>query len=243
MTPSQIADRQRAGADPQRYRFSIEEFLKLYEVGILPPDFKAELIDGEIIELYHAVPYRFSIENYIQLYESGILHEDLRTELLDGEILCMTPPGPEHISQVYFWAKYLRRKVSAELCIITESPVKIGSDLVEPDVTVFRGPDKKLTKGFLQPSDVELLIEISNTTLRYDVVQKSRHYARFQIPQLLVVDVRQNKVTFFQQPRYDEVSGLATYEQVSTYQRSEEITVTLGETTLTFTLDQILQGE
>lgn len=243
MTPSQIADRQRAGADPQRYRFSIEEFLKLYDVGILPPDFKAELIDGEIIELHRARAYRFSLNDYLQLYETDILHEDLRTELVDGEILCMTPPGPDHCYFVLTLNDYLQKHLQKPLHCASEMAVQFGEELLVPDFTIYTGPTSKLKGRFLQPPDIELLIEVSKSSLRFDIVQKSQHYAHFQIPQLLIVDVRQSKTMHFQQPRYDEASGLATYEQVATYQRSEEITLILGETTLTFTLDQILQGE
>ncbi len=36
---------------PHRYEFSIDEYLQLYEKGILPPELRTELIDGEVIRM------------------------------------------------------------------------------------------------------------------------------------------------------------------------------------------------
>ena len=49
---TQASERQQyMAAQPNRYRFSVDEYYKMAEAGILSEDIRVELIDGEIVEM------------------------------------------------------------------------------------------------------------------------------------------------------------------------------------------------
>lgn len=73
-------------------RWTVDDYLKMVEVGILDSSDKVELIFGVIYYkmdhcgLEHPKTYRWTVAQYRQLIKHGILTENQPTELLFGEI-------------------------------------------------------------------------------------------------------------------------------------------------------------
>ncbi len=86
----------------QHRRFSLAEYEKMIELGILTARDKCELIRGKILEKNwegdSAYPpyHRFSLSQYEQLIEFGILTENDRVELIRGEIVEKMTIGKKH---------------------------------------------------------------------------------------------------------------------------------------------------
>lgn len=52
----------------RRYRFTPEQFYKLYEAGLLDPDQRYELIQGEVYEMTVGPEHGFSVDNLQELF-------------------------------------------------------------------------------------------------------------------------------------------------------------------------------
>ncbi len=63
-----------------RRRFTVKEYHRMVEAGILHEDGNVELIQGEVIEKHPPGKKRFTVEEYHRMAEVGILHEDDRVE-------------------------------------------------------------------------------------------------------------------------------------------------------------------
>lgn len=145
---------------------------------------------------------RFTVEEYHKMAEAGILHEDDRVELIDGEIIQMNPIGSRHMRCVNELNWLLSRRLGDEVRVSVQNPVRLDGDLEpQPDLAVIRTRDYA---GELPgPEDVLLLLEVSDTTLRYDREVKLPTYARAGILETWIVDLLAGKTI----ERHNDPSG------------------------------------
>jgi Uma2 family endonuclease len=150
---------------------------------------------------------KLTIDEYHRLGEAGILHPDDRVELIDGLLVQMAPIGPEHqfvlekLNDLFSEQKKGRYKVGPG------RPIPIPDfNEAQPDMVLFN-PDAGGRKRHVSPGEILLVIEISDTTLRYDLGRKRLAYERAGIPEYWVVDVAAKAVRVFrlnQRKKYQE---------------------------------------
>lgn len=148
----------------------------------------------------HADTYRFSVEEYHKFGEAGIFHEDDRVELLNGEIVIMAPIGKRHVVAV----RQIARKfhlVFADRCVVDcQSPFILdGFSEPQPDILIL-DPEMERTKDIARAEDVLLVIEVADSTVRYDSTTKLKAYARAGIPEYWIVNLADNAVDVYRQP-------------------------------------------
>jgi Uma2 family endonuclease len=68
----------------------------------------------------------------------------------------------------------------------------------EPDVAVIRGQLRQITAV---PSTAELVVEVSDSTLRFDRSTKASLYARAAIPEYWIVDLIHNQLIVHRRPQ------------------------------------------
>jgi len=50
---------------PTKHRFNVNEYYRMGETGVLPPDARVELLDGEIIDMSPIGPFHGGVTNYL----------------------------------------------------------------------------------------------------------------------------------------------------------------------------------
>ncbi|MDW8059123.1 MAG: Uma2 family endonuclease [Thermomicrobium sp.] len=127
--------------------------------------------------------HRFTIEDLERMVRAGILHEHDRVELIEGELFDMNLIGWTHQACVNRLTELFVRAVGGRTIVQPQAPVRLGErSLPQPDLALLRprnGYDARSGPG---PSDVLLLIEVSDTALTYDRDVKVPLYARAGIP-------------------------------------------------------------
>ncbi len=143
----------------------------------------------------------FTIEDYHRMVDAGILEEDDRVELLDGEIIEMTPIGPRHSGLVLRLTRLLIERLGGRGVVGPQNPV-ILDDLSEPQpdlyVCIPRADDYMAAHP--HPSDILLIIEVSDTSLAYDRGRKATRYAAVGVPELWIIDLQHNVVEVLREP-------------------------------------------
>jgi Uma2 family endonuclease len=113
---------------------------------------------------------RFSREEFHRMADLGLFGPEERLELLDGEIIRMNPIGVPH----FVATKKTRSALSSALSglpfvLFKEDPIILGDDgELVPDVQVVRGTEADYNVGFPKAADAVLVVEVSDTTLRFD---------------------------------------------------------------------------
>jgi Uma2 family endonuclease len=139
-------------------------------------------------------PHRLTVHDYYRMAEVGLLHPDDRTELIEGEIIDMPPIGDRHGAVVRLLTTRLVRAVGDAAEVSCQLPVRLSlRSEAQPDFAVVkakRGGHRKHP----QPRDVLLLIEVSDSTLRYDLGKRAHLYAAHGIPEYWVCDLQRDRV-------------------------------------------------
>lgn len=129
---------------------------------------------------------RFRVAELEQMVAAGILEEDERIELIGGEVVPMSPKGNQHevlkVALNLYWAP----RLPADLQFATETTFRLTPDTyLEPDFVFY--PKVVGIKG-LTASTALLVVEVSDSSLGYDLGRKAALYAGFGIAELWVID-------------------------------------------------------
>jgi Uma2 family endonuclease len=192
----------RAEVDGEPRLFTRDEYYKLGEAGILGEG--DELIDGVVTVKGTAKPWRWTCDDYDRMAEVGILGRDERVALIDGEVISLAPIGPSHRSAMVDLVTrliLLRDVLGPDYYIMPESPVRLGNDLnPQPDIAVAYGRPEEYRKRHPGPSDLRLIVEISDSLLKGDRTRKYQLYAQLGIPEYWIVNLKEARLEVYRQP-------------------------------------------
>lgn len=146
----------------------------------------------------------FTVDEYHKMGESGILTEDDRVELIEGELVDMPPIGSDHAGIVILLTAMLTVPLSGRALLSTQNPVRLGKrSEPQPDIAILRPRKDFYRNSHPQPKDVLLLIEVADTTVRYDREVKIPLYGRASVPEVWLIDIRERRAEVHLQPSRD----------------------------------------
>ena len=162
---------------------------------------------------------RWTREDCARLEEAGFLN--YRYELIEGVINKIGRKMP-HAVVVAILLDWLF-EIFGSSFVVTQASINVSPEDNPtseplPDAIVLSRPGGEFL-NYPQPEDIRLLIEVSDTTLRYDLKTKSRLYARSGIAEYWVVDLDGRSVHVHRQPEngiYAEISKHEADETIST---------------------------
>lgn len=165
---------------------------------------------------------RFSIDEYHRLIELGFIQEGDRIELVQGELIKMVAKGFAHSACNDALSTELIRLVGDRAIIRSQNPVALFPDSEpEPDVVIARGSRKEFFARHPQSQDVVLIIEVSDSTLKYDQTIKLQLYARAGIAHYWIVNLIDGQLESYSQPYQQRGS----YSLHQIYLPSQSVTI------------------
>ncbi len=133
--------------------------------------------------------------------EAGILPPDARVELLEGQIVDMFPIGPFH-SGVGTRLHTLFGRAGGERWIVrSQYPVHLndGSE-PQPDLALVKPREDFYVERHPQAEDVFLLVEVADSSVRFDREEKLPVYARAGIVEFWLVNLVEKVVEVYREP-------------------------------------------
>jgi Uma2 family endonuclease len=156
--------------------------------------------------------YRFDVDQYVQMARIGIIGPDRRTELLDGRIFDVSPQGSRHRGMIAHVGSVLYRYFDDAAVIIPQSTLILRPDSApEPDFTLLRRRDDLYMQDEERPADVLLVIEVADSSLRFDRAVKSRVYALHGVGEYWIVDVNARRVLVYREPAASGYRSMTTW--------------------------------
>ena len=141
----------------------------------------------------------FTVEEYERMVETGILTEDDRVELIEGEIVEMSPIGDRHAAFVANLNHLLVHAVGDRARVWVQGPVRVPPrSKPQPDLALLR--PRSYVRAGAATEDALLVIEVADTTRRYDRTIKLRLYANAGIPEYWIVDATAETVEIHAAP-------------------------------------------
>jgi Uma2 family endonuclease len=156
--------------------------------------------------------HRITVDEYHRMAELGLLAPDARVELIEGEIIDMAPIGKEHTSVVDQLTRLFVRAVGDEAIVRVQGSVRLGR-MSEPDLLLLRPSADFYRSRFATGADALLVIEVSDSTLRYDREVKVPLYARHGVPEAWIVDLRNDQLLGYGALQAEEYRSLRVHER------------------------------
>jgi hypothetical protein len=205
------------------YRFSVDQYHRMTEAGILGEEDPVELLEGLIVvkgdstlvpSIYvlkspgSIVPQdlllpirRFSVDEYRRLHQAGILKEEDRVELLEGWIVAKMSRNPRHDAVITkLHNKLIGPLLPKDWFCRNQSAIQGDTTQPEPDLAVVRGAEFDYADRHPRPRDLALVIEVADTTLATDRALKGPLYARLGITASWIVNLSQAHVEVYTDP-------------------------------------------
>ena len=144
---------------------------------------------------------RFTVAEVEAMVAAGVMEEDERVELIGGELVPMSPKGNHHEVVKTALLRRWFRAAPAEIELTPETTFRLSEDTyLEPDVVIY--PRTTGIRG-LAADNVLLVVEIADSSLRYDIGRKAALYAGFGIRELWVIDAVRLTTRVFREPAAD----------------------------------------
>lgn len=141
--------------------------------------------------------FQFTRDQYLQLADAG-LFDNKRVELVNGKIYEMPPQSRPHRFAVSRLIQLLAPQVDTKrFWPNAQSTLEVSGWLPEPDFLVMHGTD---VDGLTSMQDAALVIEISHSSLSYDLNEKAGLYATGGVKELWVFDVNSRKLIVLTNP-------------------------------------------
>ena len=170
-------------------------------------------------------PRRWTRDEYYQLADHGYFQEQ-RVELIDGEIIQMPAQKDVHAIVVGLANRAMNGIFGANYWVREQLPLSLPHDSEpEPDISVVSGtPRDYLGKG--HPKTAVIVIEVIDTTLRFDRRRKTPLYAASGIQDYSIINQIDMQIEVHRKPvpdptqphgfRYDETFTLKAGQNIAT---------------------------
>lgn len=156
--------------------------------------------------------HRFTAEEYIAIHAAGVLG-DRRTELVNGEIRDMAPQNDPHMLAVsQLSALFLEQLNRDAYWAIIQGTFRCPPQMPEPDLAIYRYTtvDGKIKLDMQKPP---LLVEVSDTSVDYDLGEKVRLYASLGVAEYWVMDLQSRQAVVHRRPN-DSSAAMPNFAEI-----------------------------
>jgi hypothetical protein len=168
---------------------------------------------------------RFSVAEYHKLIEIGILTEDDNLELLDGYLVHKMSRNPPHDAAIQKIQKRLFRVLPPDWDLRIQSAITLSHSEPEPDLAMVRGDETRYLARHPGPADIGLVIEVADSTLDGDRIDKGRIYAEAGIACYWIVNLVDRQIEVYTLP--SGATASPTFAQRQDYPLGADLTLLL----------------
>lgn len=164
-----------------------------------------------------------SYEQFMKGCRAGVFPEDRTLELIEGRVVEMPPQGPKHFVATTKVYEVLRRIAPPGYFVPPTPQLRLGEGSAPmPDACIVPGRIEDYRHAV--PTSAILVVEVSDTTLADDRLDKASLYASAGLQDYWIVNCVDEVVEVYRDPRPDEThpSGWA-YGPARTLRRGETV--------------------
>ena len=157
--------------------------------------------------------------------------DDERWELIDGELYRMAAgASTKHqlvtLELAALLRENVRRRTLGWIFIAPYDVILSDANTVEPDILFVSAARRSIITERACEGAPDLVVEVlSPSNSRRDLEVKRELYARFGVPEYLIIDPYQETVVSLTNPSADEGEGEGRYANEATYRSSEHLPI------------------
>ncbi len=167
---------------------------------------------------------RFTLDEYHQLIESGFFQPHERIELINGYLVMMSPLNPPHAAATTRLMGLFYEQLGRFCITRVQQPVILQGPKSEPEPDIVLAKSRADFYAQEHPGveNILLLVEVSDSTLRYDRTTKKRDYAAEGIADYWIINLEDEQIEVYRDPLLS-VAGKADYETKLIFARGQTL--------------------
>ncbi|MDB9438480.1 hypothetical protein BMF77_04011 [Dolichospermum sp. UHCC 0315A] len=169
-----------------------------------------------------ATAKRFTITEYHRLADLDFFTEDDRVELIKGEIIKMAAKGKAHSVCNTRLYRELFKLLEEKATIRGQEPIIINDSEPELDLTIVKNTPDDYFLNHPTPSDIFLIIEVADSSLKYDQEIKLSLYAEADISDYWIFNLVNYYLECYSDP-YQDLQGKFGYRHKSIILPNESV--------------------
>jgi Uma2 family endonuclease len=151
-----------------------------------------------------------------RLEATGLLDQE-HLELVEGELIDKMGKNRPHVNALVLMQVWLQ-KVFGETAVNPEAPIDVGpednpTNEPQPDIIVLNRDILHFQSTKPGPYDLHLVVEVADTTLKFDLTVKAALYARAGIADYWVLDVSGRRLIVHREPRSGKHTSILIYSE------------------------------
>jgi len=152
-----------------------------------------------------------------KLLETSGIWEQQRLELINGELISKMGQNRPHVVFLNRMFQWLVETLGWGR-VYQDSPIDVapGDNPInepEPDLIVLKRPFASFEKANTQPDELALVVEVSDSTMRFDRTVKAALYARAGIIEYWVLDVSGRGLIVHREPTPEGYRSVVAYNE------------------------------
>lgn len=149
-------------------------------------------------------PMKWTSDRYLQLVEQGVFAGE-PIELVFGDILTtMSPVGAGHTYSLSRLQMELQRRLPDAVLIPQSTIVALEDSVPEPDLCVLNKSWDEFDGSQVTAQDIALVVEVSDSSLKFDRDVKQKLYALAGIPEYWIVNLLDRILEVYTEPSEDQ---------------------------------------
>jgi Uma2 family endonuclease len=146
----------------------------------------------------------FTVDEYYRMADAGILGPEDRVELIDGEIIEMSPIGSRHLGCVNRATRLFTLVFRERVVVSVQNPLQLSNYTEpEPDIVLLKPRSDDYAGKKPLAEDALLVVEVADTTLRYDRDVKLPRYAAAGVPEVWIENLVDDLLLVYRDPIAD----------------------------------------
>ena len=143
----------------------------------------------------------FTVDEYYRMAEVGILGPEDRVELIDGEIFEMSPIGSRHLGCVNRANRLFVTEFANKVVVSIQHPLQLSNYTEpEPDIVLLKHRVDDYAGKKPAAEDALLVVEVAETTLKFDRRVKLPRYAKAGIPEVWIENLVDDVLLVYRDP-------------------------------------------
>ena len=156
----------------------------------------------------------FTVDEYYRMADVGILGPEDRVELIDGEIIEMSPIGNRHLACVNRATETFIAAFKGRAVVSPQNPLRLSNYTEpQPDLVLLEPRSDFYASKRPVAEDALLVLEVSDTTLRYDWNVKLPHYAAAGVREVWIENLQEDLLLVCRDPSGNEYKTCLTLKR------------------------------
>ncbi len=149
--------------------------------------------------------------------EASGFWDRLRLELVEGELISKMGKNRPHTNSLLILLGWLIQVFGLQH-VNPETPIDVSpednpTNEPEPDLIVLNRPSREFQRENPGPGDIVLVVEISDSSLGFDLTRKAELYARAGIVEYWVLDIQAGRLVVHRDPQNGLYRSLTVYNE------------------------------